>query len=1304
MPRRPNPRCPARAGLPPSVAFRTRPLVLVLALASAFASMPARPQPAGAAAIHGTATLSQQGSRLVVTTTNGAGTGHSAINWQSFSIPGGTSTHFAQPNAASTSINRVVGPDPSAIFGTLSSNGRLVLVNPAGITVGAGAVVDTAGFTASTLRMTDADALAGRLRFAGGGGPLKVDGHVVARHGDVVLIAPQLATGAQAIVESPQGATVLAAGQKVELTGRGLEGIHFEVQAPADRAVNLGTLRGDAVGVFAGTLQHSGLVQAQAVTTEGGKVVLRALDQAVVAGQVRAQGDAGAGGQVDVLGAKVGLVAGAVVDTSNTAGGGQIRIGGDYQGANAGVPNAQVTYVDRDAQLLANATGRGDGGKVIVWADDTTRMFGAIEARGGAQGGDGGFVETSGKRFLDVEGARVSASAPAGRAGTWLLDPSDIYIVSEFATPGPTPPPEDLGTGPNFTSAAGSTSSRVTDATIRAALDSATSVTIATDGGSGSGGGNIYFGDGGYPTLDIKRSATGSVDLNLVASNSIVFKSGTTTYFRTGTGSGRTLNVNFNVGATGQVLTEGGATVHANTLDNASFVKLNVLGGKTWNQQGHLQLDLNAKVDLSSGATLNNQGTMLGAMGPGGGILGGTFLNSGSVILSEGRISVGNLQHTGSTFNLGNGTDLTVYGSFSATGPFYFYGRDLSITQLSGALSLPSSAYVDADGHVRLEAPAGDVNVDGFLHGGTLTVVAGGNINAGASSSLGTWGVGAGYTGDALLRANGSISFNSIDTTPFSGTSGGHVTLVAQGAVTGNQISTYSFADGRGGNVQITGNGDVTVHGIDSSGGGGLTAGQGGNVTIASSGHVSVDYIDAYGGYGSMGSAGGAGGHISISAAGGVTLDDLNAEGGGGGDITATSGQAGDGGRAGSISIEAGGHSTISGEVAALGGDGGDAPAGGTARGGNGGAGGPIRITLRDGATLLLGSPYGYAEVMAGAGRGGQGADPSLSGAAGASSTVSTSGGTILVPTAYSGVNTGPSAGADYASLNIDGHWQNSSNLVLDPGAWVRVNGPVSNSGTVDVGHGALLSLGFYDDPSDTFTPGGVAFHNLAGAVLQGSGTVQADVSNAGTVAPGGLGPIGQLTILGNLQQEATGMLKFDVAPGTPYVPGYNYDQLVVSGQLGLGGQLLVNQVAEATSASHTPSTPYPTPTPTSTLMTATALAATSMPAETATYELMHAGSTSGSGFALVSGPADLLAQARMVVGGVLQEIPGGTVTQLIAAIAQLLPGVSVAQIQQVLTESLTSSISSGVLPEEEEEGPGGASDIVVTDAACKPS
>ena len=140
-------------------------------------------QPSGAVAVHGQASYSTQGSQLTITTVNGAGTRHSAINWQAFSVLQGSATRFNQPDAASTSINRVLGGDPSKILGTLSSNGRLVLVNPAGITVGQGAAVDTAGFVASTLRMPDADALAGRLRFEGGlpGATLRVDGSVLAR-------------------------------------------------------------------------------------------------------------------------------------------------------------------------------------------------------------------------------------------------------------------------------------------------------------------------------------------------------------------------------------------------------------------------------------------------------------------------------------------------------------------------------------------------------------------------------------------------------------------------------------------------------------------------------------------------------------------------------------------------------------------------------------------------------------------------------------------------------------------------------------------------------------------------------------------------------------------------------------------------------------------------------------------------------------------------------------------------------------------------------------------------------------------
>src|SRR3954469_10072792 len=169
-----------------------RPAGVALAVAAAFMGVgSAFGQPTGANVIQGQALLQQQGSSLVVTTQNAAGTNRSVINWQSFSVPTGSTTRFDQPTTQSLSINRVVGNDPSAIFGTLSSNGRLVLVNPAGIAVGAGAVVDTAGFTASTLKMSDADALAGRLVFGDGlgGGQLKVDGRVIARSGDVVLIA-----------------------------------------------------------------------------------------------------------------------------------------------------------------------------------------------------------------------------------------------------------------------------------------------------------------------------------------------------------------------------------------------------------------------------------------------------------------------------------------------------------------------------------------------------------------------------------------------------------------------------------------------------------------------------------------------------------------------------------------------------------------------------------------------------------------------------------------------------------------------------------------------------------------------------------------------------------------------------------------------------------------------------------------------------------------------------------------------------------------------------------------------------------
>jgi hypothetical protein len=93
------------------------------------------------------------------------------------------------------------------------------------------------------------------------------------------------------------------------------------------------------------------------------------------------------------------------------------------------VPTATQTEIGAAAVISADAIDQGDGGSVAVWSDALTIYSGNIYARGGAQGGNGGFVEVSSKQQLNFGGS-VSTAAPAGLGGTLLLDPADIKIVA----------------------------------------------------------------------------------------------------------------------------------------------------------------------------------------------------------------------------------------------------------------------------------------------------------------------------------------------------------------------------------------------------------------------------------------------------------------------------------------------------------------------------------------------------------------------------------------------------------------------------------------------------------------------------------------------------------------------------------------------------------------------------------------------------------------------------------------------------------------------------------------------------------
>ena len=136
-----------------------------------------------------------------------------------------------------------------------------------------------------------------------------------------------------------------------------------------------------------------------------------------------------AGGTVHVLANKIALVESAQVDVSGDAGGGTALIGGDYQGKGQ-VPNATETFVGSNVSINADAISTGNGGKVILWADEATRFYGNITARGGNNSGNGGLVEVSGKENLAFDGS-VDVGASAGTGGQLLLDPASVVIGAD---------------------------------------------------------------------------------------------------------------------------------------------------------------------------------------------------------------------------------------------------------------------------------------------------------------------------------------------------------------------------------------------------------------------------------------------------------------------------------------------------------------------------------------------------------------------------------------------------------------------------------------------------------------------------------------------------------------------------------------------------------------------------------------------------------------------------------------------------------------------------------------------------------
>jgi filamentous hemagglutinin family protein len=414
------------------------------------------------------------------------------INWQSFGIGNGASVQFVQPNVDAAVLNRVIGNDISQINGSLSANGKVFVSNPNGIVFGAGAYVDVGGIMATTKDISNNKFMSGDYTFmrAAGAGDASVTnkGTINANNGFVVLHGDKVDN--QGNINANNGKVILGAGDGATLSlSNGLV-VNVDITAPTANALihNNGTITADNGSVLLtargnnavldSVINVEGVVQAKGgyINIDGGTNGVVELNKA----SIDASSANAKGGTVVVQGQRVGLFNGTNINASGATGGGLVIVGGDSLGklSNQTIAFSDTVVLDETSRIHASATGNGDGG----------------------------FVETSAHN-IQIKGT-VRASAMNGKAGQWLIDPSNINIGTT-----------DSLTNTSNVWATNNATGTIANTTIQNSLNNGTSVTVTTNGtGGGTGVMNVQN--------SIYKTAGGDAALTLYAGGALTFSNG----------------------------------------------------------------------------------------------------------------------------------------------------------------------------------------------------------------------------------------------------------------------------------------------------------------------------------------------------------------------------------------------------------------------------------------------------------------------------------------------------------------------------------------------------------------------------------------------------------------------------------------------------------------------------------------------------------------------------------------------------------------------------------------------------------
>src|SRR6185312_9032096 len=808
--------------------------------------------PIGGVVVGGSGSIAQNGVNTVINQNSAL----LALNWQSFNVGKDATVLFNQPSFNAVALNRILDQSPSQIFGHINSNGQVFLINTHGIIFGSSAQLNVGGLVASTLDLTPSDFLSNHFNLDAHGGSAGVVNHgtiQAASGGSVSLVGGKVEN--DGLIVANYGRINLDGADKavLDFDGNGLINVQItgalQQRLSNDEAAvtNNGRLQADggtvvlqasaAKDLFTNLVNNTGVIDAHGISTDGGVVrLVGSGGNTVSSGSIDASGVHG--GSVQLLSDQNVGVMGGSIDASGTQGGGSIRVGGGWQGGE-GLQTAAVSYVGPDARLDADATQSGNGGSVVVWGNQGNNFHGSISARGGATGGDGGRVETSAHDGLNVQG-QVDASAPGGKAGTWLLDPYNVTIATggtAFSNP--------------FTAAATST---IDPANIDTALKSNTNVFVFTNT---KANGTV---DAGNITVNSPITATGAGSLYLQAVGSI--------FLNANIGSDGTHPLNVNLWAN-----YGGAAQAISYTSNAACTTCQVIIGDTapasiTTSGGNVNIQTGDSTHAGGSLQLGTSGTITGSIdtsGTSNGALnviatgiaqqasGASTITAGvaSLDAGAGAITLGNandftgavgLNNSGANnVTLSNGSNALVLGASNVgSGTATFNAGAGAITlgsanAFTGAVSLSNSgANAVALNNGSNALALGLVNVGstlGLTYGGSLTlddsITLVGPLSFSTPVLLGN--------DITLTSGNGNVSFggtvdNATGTARALTVNAGTGAVTFGGAVGGGTNGALASLAATGGSLTLDGN--VTTSGNQTYTG---AVQLGGNVTLDSS-------------------------------------------------------------------------------------------------------------------------------------------------------------------------------------------------------------------------------------------------------------------------------------------------------------------------------------------------------------------------------------------------------------------------------------------------------------------------------------